>query len=66
MEEQVRKHFIEKYGSICDELEHCLKLHRFGKGETLEQAIDDVEWTFECEWDASLDYWYKKFVGAKS
>ena len=66
MEEQVRKHFEEKYGYICGELEHVLGLHRFNKGETFEQAVADVEWTFECEWDADLDYWYNAFTEKQS
>lgn len=65
MKEQIEAYFIRRYnGRIGDELRLAIDLV-FGNPKSIEldfdEALSEVCWTFECEWDCGVDDWHTQF-----
>ena len=65
MRDQITAYFISRYSSpIGDELQ--LAIERvFANPRSIEfsfeEALSQVCWVFDCEWDCGVDEWHVKF-----
>ena len=54
-------HLKNKYTNICWELKFCLDLMEINRDDSLSVMIENLEHVFLCEWDCTLDDWYKDY-----
>lgn len=65
MKDQITTYFIRRYdGPIGDELQLAIDIV-FGSPKSIEldfeEALSEVCWTFQCEWDCGVDEWHTEF-----